>query len=387
MGDIGYERRVRLARIRHDPEAWREVACLDSSDAEGLWTDAHAADRYALLLALQYDLQGDDRDLVRFLFEQEALRHRREPFQGLYPALQLAAFLLASFQQVEHIWDFAQAKLANFDTYLGFDVEYLLSAGVDATLAYIAANEHPMREQVLEWLVRDGTCVIAEQDFATWWARQRERYPNRREEELPKARLDQALELGDMREAQHWLQVWESGVPRTASMLHTLAWYWALVEDWDRAAALTEERLALPDLDLFSRAAGMVTLAEYRRRGGHTAEAWRTLQAAGPLLDASGDWWRAGCGRSAIEEALLLAQVLASEEADAAQDAYGWAARQLARPRAATVHLLEIAAATAATLGDEPMRRRYHERARRGRRRIEHELQRHRNVKIDENDQ
>jgi hypothetical protein len=73
MDDIEYEGRARLARIRRDPEAWREVTCLESSDAEGLWTDAHAANRYALLLALQYDLQSDDRDLVRFLFEQEAL--------------------------------------------------------------------------------------------------------------------------------------------------------------------------------------------------------------------------------------------------------------------------------------------------------------------------
>jgi hypothetical protein len=319
MDDIEYEGRARLARIRRDPEAWREVTCLESSDAEGLWTDAHAANRYALLLALQYDLQSDDRDLVRFLVEQEALRHRREPFQGLYPALQLTAFILASFQQIEHIWAFAQAKLANFDTYLGYDVEYLLSAGIDATLAYVAANEHPMREQVQDWLVRDGASVLTGQDLTAWWDRQREQYPHQHEEESPKARLDQALELGGLREASAWLQVWEREVSRTASQLHALTWYWALLQEWDRATALTEERLASTDLDPCSRAAGMVSLVEHQRRGGRPDEAWRTLLRALPVLDASGDWWLAGYGRSAIEEALLLAQTLASEKADAAR--------------------------------------------------------------------
>ncbi len=293
MSEIERESPQRLARLRSDLDAWPEVACADTTNDEGYWTDAHAATRYGVLLALQYDLRPKDQDLVRFLFQQEALRHRREPFEGLFPALQLAGFLLANYGQVEHVWDFAQAKLANFDTYCGFDLQYLVSAGIGETLAFVRANQNPLRDDVLKWLTQGTMCGIQEQDLKTWWSKQRKVFPSERANESPEVRLDQALELGELDDAHRWLRVFESAAPPTLSSLHTLASYWADLQDWDQAALLTQELLALPELGSYWRVSAMVRLAKYQRLSKRPHEAWHTLVEARPQLDA-GDWRRAG---------------------------------------------------------------------------------------------
>lgn len=174
-----------LTRCRQGEVAWGEVACGDSAGDDGLWWDPNADLRYTLLRALQYDLQPGDSALVRYLIEQETLHHRRLPLQGLHDAMPLAGYLLASFHEIEHVWLFAEAKRANFDTYMGFDRMYLVSAGIEETLAYVRkASTHALQHDVLEWLVgEDGQCVISEDDLASWWQSVVSLYPARWDDE------------------------------------------------------------------------------------------------------------------------------------------------------------------------------------------------------------
>jgi hypothetical protein len=328
--------------------------------------------RYALLLTLQYDLRTEDHALVRYLFEQETLRHRREPFQGLYPALRLAGYLLATFRAIEHVWLFAEAKLANFDTYMGFDLAYLVSAGIDQTLAYVrAADTHPLRKNVLDWLVgEDGQCVLNEDGLVSWWRRMTADYPAQQSDEAPLARLTQALDFDDVEDARRWLITWEATLPRTSRHLRTIAWYWAQVRDWDRASAVVAELLAHDDANSWDRASLQVQAAAYQRQAGRAAEAARQLLAARRALVNIEAWWRYGLGRSVMEEALLIAQSLppGNEQAD---EAYSWACEQLKRDGVATLHLLQLAEAAAAHVGDQEGHARYSQQARRERQRID----------------
>jgi hypothetical protein len=354
-----------------------EAACGEAAGDDGRWVDLHAVRRYALLLALQYDLRTEDRALVRYLFEQETLRHRREPFQGLYPELRLAGYLLATFRAVEHLWLFTEAKLANFDTYMGFDLEYLVSAGIEQTLAYVrAADTHPLRKHVLDWLVgEDGQCVLNEDQLVSWWRRLVANYPVQQSDEDPLARLDQALDLDDIEEARRWLTTWEATLPRTSPHLRTIAWRWAQVRGWDRAGAVVAELLAHHDVNAWDRASLQVQAAAYHRQAGRAAEAGRQLLAARRTLADIEAWWRYGLGRSAMEEALLVARSLPPDN-EQADEAYSWACEQLKRDGVATLHLLQLAEAAAAHMGDKEGHAQYSQQARRERQRIDQMVQR-----------
>jgi hypothetical protein len=371
------EGRHLLARCRSDPAAWVEAVCGDAAGDDGRWIDPNAVPRYALLLALQYDLRTEDRALVRYLFEQEMLRHRREPFQGLHPALCLAGYLLATDRMVEHVWLFAGAKLANFDTYLGFDLEYLVSAGIEGTLAFVrAADTHPLRKDVLDWLVgNDGKCVLNEDQLVSWWRRVEADFPAQLSDEQPEVRLNQALGLNDLVEARRWLETWEALLSRTSRRLRTVAWYWAQVREWDRAGAVVAEILDHDDLSAWDRASLQVQAVSYHREAGRTAEAGRQLLAARRTLADIEAWWSSGLGRSATEEALLIVQALppGNEEAD---EAYRWACEQLKRHGVATLHLLQLAESAAAHVGDKKGHARYSQLARKERQRIDRMLRR-----------
>jgi hypothetical protein len=371
------EGRQLLGRCRHDSAAWEEAACTEAPGDDAGWTDRAARRRYVLLLALQYDLRTEDRALVRFLFEQETLRHRREPFQGLDPALPLAGYLLATFRAVEHVWLFAEAKRANFDTYLGFDRAYLVSAGTEATLAYVrAADIHPLRQDVLDWLVgADGQYVVTEDELLSWWRQMAADYPSQLADEDPLARLNQALELDDREEARRWLITWEATLPRTSRQLRTIAWYWAQLHDWDRAGAVVAELLAHDDVSTWDRASLQTDAAAYHRQAGRAVEAGQQLLAARRTLADIGAWWRYGLGRSAIEEALRIAQALPSGH-EQAEDAYRWAGEQLQRKGVATLLLLQLAETAAAHLGDTKEQTRYNQRAKRERQRIDQMIKR-----------
>lgn len=372
------EGRHLLARCRQDPALWIEATCGEAAGDEGQWADPHAMLRYALLLVLQYDLRTEDRALVEYLFEQETLRHRREPFQGLYPALRLAGYLLATFRSVEHVWLFAQAKLANFDTYAGFDREYLVSAGIEQTLVYVQeAEAHPLRKNVLDWLVReDGQCIFNEDELTLWWRRVIADYPAQQSEEEPEARLNQAFELDDVEEARRWLIMWEAMLSRTSQHLRTIAWHWAQVRDWNRAGAVVAELLSHVDVNAWDRASLQVNAATYHRQAGRAREAGHELLAARRTLNDIEDWWRYGLGRSAMEEALLIAQSLPPSD-EQAYEAYRWACEYLSCGGRITLRLLQLAEAAAAHLGDEEGHARYGEQARQERQRID-QMIRHR---------
>jgi hypothetical protein len=310
---------------------------------------------------------------VRYLFEQETLRHRREAFQGLYPALRLTGYLLATFQVVEHVWLFAQAKLANFDTAAGFDREYLVSAGIARTCAYVLAADvnHPLRQPVLDGLVREnGQYDVTEDELAAWWRRLIADYPKQQADEEPRARLNQALDLDDVVEARHWLITWEETLPRTPRQLRAIAWYWAQVRDWDRANAIVAELLAHEEVTVWDRASLQIEAATYQRQAGRVEDASRQLLVARWTLATIESWWRVGLGRSALEEALLIARALPPSDVQA-QETYRWVVEHLARDGVATLRLLQLAETAAEYLGDTAGQARYREQARRERLRID----------------
>jgi hypothetical protein len=82
--------------------------------------------------------------VLRDIFRRE-MEHRRETggdddyFENLYCCAFLL-YLVGEPSDVPMMW---QAKHIDFDTGTGFDVQFLLGAGLPATLAYLTDHGHP----------------------------------------------------------------------------------------------------------------------------------------------------------------------------------------------------------------------------------------------------
>ena len=168
----------RLSAIRNGQAGLDSYLFAVQTQADGGQFDAHEAQRYRLLLALQCDRAPGDEAMLVQLLQAEIARHRMEAFQGLYPALELACVLLASYQKIESLPLFINAKRANFDTFCGLDAQYLVSAGIAQSYAAADLLDEDLREAFHDYLgASPEQCKISEQDLEKWRGCQARAYP------------------------------------------------------------------------------------------------------------------------------------------------------------------------------------------------------------------
>ncbi len=120
--------RKNFNEIRKNPETWSHFKYKD---------DETKINRYAIAKELQYNIQESDYDFIKFLMEEEIKCRKNDPFQGYSECLLLLSYLLASYKKPENVLIFEKAKLANFDTYCGYDERFIFSAGIKKTYDYL----------------------------------------------------------------------------------------------------------------------------------------------------------------------------------------------------------------------------------------------------------
>lgn len=162
--------RAALAAAR-EADDWPDLAYVATKDGD----DDNAGSRALVLWGLQYDWRAEDLPLHRFLTKQEALCRGNAPFSGTSDEYEIAGYLLARHRLVEDVWRHWDLKTANFDTSFAYDVEALVVAGVEDTLAYVRASDHPDRADVLERLAREP--VVTDEDVAKYFARKARWFP------------------------------------------------------------------------------------------------------------------------------------------------------------------------------------------------------------------
>lgn len=112
--------------------------------------DQTTAFRAAVLKEIYKTFTANDRSLIRFLLEQEIIYHANEWAIG--ESIRLCGFLLFMLANLEDIHLLWNAKTANFDTMCGFDIQFLVGAGVTTTIAYL----QPIQE---EWAQEARTYI------------------------------------------------------------------------------------------------------------------------------------------------------------------------------------------------------------------------------------
>lgn len=112
--------------------------------------DQNAEFRLSVLKALHKILSQEDRPLVRFLLKQEIAFH--ENAWSIYESIRLCGFLLSLLAQVEDVGLLWEAKTTSFDTMCGFDVEFLVGAGVAPTVSYLQSIQEEWAPDALEYI-------------------------------------------------------------------------------------------------------------------------------------------------------------------------------------------------------------------------------------------
>lgn len=283
-----------LERMRRSSGEWEELRYERATGADGHDCDRNAVRRAKALWALQYDRKTDDLPLIRWLAEQEARCRHEAPFQGLSEETELAGFLLAEHRQVEDVWLHWEIKRANFDTWCGYDLEYLFAAGVRATIAFVRDSGHADQDSVLELLLDgEGRSCVSEEGLAEWSQRQRSRFPTDPADEDPLTWVERAKLAGDRELALRELARWAAGRQRDKATLAQLRYQLADLEAYAEAARVQRESLVYADTP-WDSASAWQTLAGLERRAGDHHAAWEALRECRRALDGVSGWTEVG---------------------------------------------------------------------------------------------
>lgn len=175
--------------------------------------------RYALAIALQYDNRPEDKELIKFLMENEVESRINDPYQGVGDSLNLISYLLAKFKDVENVWLFEKAKSANFDTSLGYDCEFIFSAGVEVTCNYL--EENGLNEDNYLYQFKDKLRdLYTEDDINRFFERMRSWFPERLEEESIETLFGRAIDFEDFKEAERLFSLMEHNEENDVSTLY-----------------------------------------------------------------------------------------------------------------------------------------------------------------------
>jgi len=271
-----------LNRIRSNKVLWEELTWKKAGDGEEYF-DKNATKRAKVLFALQWDLQPNDEDLLRFLFTEEIKDRNEDPFQGGSEALSTGGYLLASFKNPANVWLLAEAKSANFDTHCGFDYQHLLSAGVQATFAYVENQDHPIKEYFQQFFPDLATCSLSQKDIDQWHQHKQAFYLTTPPENDVKYWLEVALEIEDMATAQELTKKLETQSDESLDSLSDLKFYKEQIEDYAGAIVLANKILAKTDNPTLYNYTYLVKL---HLKNNDPAAAWQTIQETLKVFDA-----------------------------------------------------------------------------------------------------
>lgn len=138
---------------RAPSEAW-----LATDEAARLLSDVER--RVSLYRAMHPRADPSYAPLLRALLAHE-VAFRLEPGddpEGRFENLYWCALLLTQIGDVRDVLALWRAKNTDFDTGCAFDVQFLVGAGVQETLAFLARSDDPVAPEIAEYI---SMCVAA----------------------------------------------------------------------------------------------------------------------------------------------------------------------------------------------------------------------------------
>lgn len=282
------EIRDNLNNIREDKELWSEFK-YSSVD--------NYSKRYALAIELQYDLLPNDKELIKFLMENEIESRANDPFQGIGEALNLLSYLLASFRDPKNVWLFEKAKCANFDTFCGYDSEFIFSAGVEATCHYL--DKHKITEDNHYLFERKDSLrtIFTEVHISEFFDKMKTNYPESITEESIESMLDRAIQFENYNECERLFALLEE---QEQTNMEYLFYYAKAIRNYKKAVYYKTKQLETVK-DAWNKASSLLNLATVYYLDSDYTNAYKSAKKWHWLLWQFKTWKKTGLGRMMAE--------------------------------------------------------------------------------------
>ncbi|GAB1532286.1 MULTISPECIES: hypothetical protein [Brevibacillus] len=317
-----------LPLIKHSKDLWGSFAYSKCKDAYGY--DKNGLKRYALIVQLQYDqtVTEADKELLYYLMSQEIEMHKFHPYQGLHESMDIVAYLLAKYKDVTHIPLFEQAKLSNFDTYYGFDTEYIISAGIEEAITYIQENDLYRISSFFQNKKEELATMYSAEHMERWFQSKARNYPANPEDESLITLMDRACDFGNMAEARKLLERLEEQLGSDKKNYSLLYHQAKQLEEYDKA--LHYLTLDLPEQeDSFDKVFLWLKIAEIHLLKQDWVQAFASVKQCEPELKLFSSWRSTGLGRSLSETLLDICWKAKDSNEVLAREAYHWANQML----------------------------------------------------------
>lgn len=312
-----------LDLYRDDKAKWGELANLPSeaeSQCDYIY-DKNEKSRYALLIELQYDLRDEDRDLIRYLLQQEIIARRNFSIGGGGDGLLLSAYLLATFKNPNDILLYYQAKNSNFDASCTIDTEFLFYALRDKTKAYVQQNF----PEIYDDLGGYESKIDYESSVMDWWERLSHNYPDKEEDESLYTLYRRNIYFNNYDIATEHLEKWKASTPDSADKNSTLKHMYIELEDYAAVIELLKQELKISDSH-WDRTSCYRDLLEYYTKTQQSINGLKIVELIDDELKQFSDWKNIGLGRMTIEQIFEFSLLTDNPEitVEAFEIAYKW---------------------------------------------------------------
>lgn len=318
----------KVQMIKRTKYLWGSFTYKKCKDVYGY--DSNGLRRYALIIQLQYDktVSEGDKEFLEFLMHQEIDMHRNHPFQGVHESMDILAYLLAKFKDVNHIHLFDRAKISNFDTYCGFDTEYLFSAGIEETIRYVEENNLYRTRSYFQGMEEEIRTLSTAEYMEKWLKSKARQYPANLEDESIYTLMDRAVVFGDLVEAKRLLEQLEASLGSEKNDYSYLYYRCKELEEYDKALFYLTKLVPFQE-DASDRVSLSLRFAEIYMSKQEWDQAFVSVKECQQELKPFSSWKRTGLGRS-LNETLLDISLGAKEGNESlAKEAYGWADQML----------------------------------------------------------
>lgn len=322
-------------------------------DSEGHSYDENHRKRFQLLISLQYDRTKNDQPLLQELLRQEIEMHRKAPFQGLFPSIQLNSFLLSTFRNPENIWLFLDAKRANFDTHCGFDSEYLISGGIKQTFDLVDKSNNESKKDFYEYIGKTiESLEITENDLKTWLTNKSLEFNDKPALENIEDEIQLAIDLDEKDILKKKILEWtESLKTWNDQTLRKLSYYEGLVDNVTGQISANEKLFEIKSSDR-DKASSLQTLSQLYLKSNNPVVAWEKIKLAQSYLIRIHDWKEVGLGRFVVENAFDVVLCINDSNNLIVKEAFTWAIKEVHNMKNIHHNLLEKTGKAAELMGD-----------------------------------
>ncbi|WP_282628410.1 hypothetical protein [Empedobacter sedimenti] len=225
-----------LSRVRLDEKQLKHYLYSKKIDKNGIPFDENTTKRHRIILALLSDKKVEDESIIVQLFKAEIKEHQSNVDQGLSASMSRNAFLLASFNRVEHLDLFIKANASNNDTFYEFNENFLLWNGIENSYKHIEKLNKKSQEFFYQKFGKtSATCIYTDNDIQNWKTKLSDYYARFFKNENFEDEFHLLLDIEEKKAAQKLLSNWKKKQAlKDDQYWKKLAKYYEYLNDFER---------------------------------------------------------------------------------------------------------------------------------------------------------